>query len=66
MDDTIDSVNGRSKEATEVLSAEESPKNEGKLDQLIRQLKEKAAKATKKMRKVLTGKPLPQRTKWRA
>jgi hypothetical protein len=60
MDDTQDQGKGHSNEAAEPRTAEKSREHEGKLGQLVEQMKEKAAKATEKMRRVLTGKPLPR------
>lgn len=44
---------------------EERLKIKGGLDHLVKTLKEKATKATEKMRSVLAGKTLPNRTKRR-
>ncbi len=62
MENKKDQVKERHKEAAGVLATEESRKTEGKVDRLVSQMKEKAAKATEKMRRVLAGKPFPHRT----
>jgi uncharacterized protein YjbJ (UPF0337 family) len=63
MDGKRNHAKRRVEEATGARTEDESLKNKGGLDQLVETLKEKAAKATEKMRSVLAGKTLPNRTK---
>jgi uncharacterized protein YjbJ (UPF0337 family) len=58
-----DQIKGRIKEATGVITDDDRLKREGKVDQLVGKMKEKATKAAERMRTALTGNPSSHRTK---